>query len=188
VALYSIDVEDELIPFELASDPGRTFFENAGRSSRDGLELGLTLNPAAGLRAAVAYTWSDLVFERFVDDDGNDHSGNRLPGVPKNQFYAELRFAHPAGFYGAIDALWVDDLFLDNANTAADDAYAVSSLRLGYEWKRDGWSLAPFAGVSNLTDEDYSGNVRINAFGGRYFEPAPARNVYGGLTVSYALE
>ena len=46
--------------------------------------------------------------------------------------------------------------------------------------------MAPFAGVNNLFDEDYSANVRINAFGGRYFEPAPTRNAYGGLTVSYA--
>jgi iron complex outermembrane receptor protein len=27
--------------------------------------------------------------------------------------------------------------------------------------------------------------VRINAFGGRYFEPAPDRDVYAGLTLRY---
>lgn len=185
-ALFSIDVEDELVPFELPEQPGRTFFENAGSSEREGLELGLTLNPLPGLRAAFAYTYSDFTFDRFVDDDGNDFSGNRLPGAPKNQYYAELSYTHGSGFHGAIDVLRVDDLFLDNANTASDDAYTVSTLRLGYEWQAGNWKIAPFAGVNNLTDEDYNANVRINAFGGRYFEPAPDRNVYAGVTLAYA--
>jgi iron complex outermembrane receptor protein len=36
-----------------------------------------------------------------------------------------------------------------------------------------------------LFDEKYNSNVRINAFGGRFFEPAPDLNVYGGLNVAY---
>jgi iron complex outermembrane receptor protein len=185
-ALFHIDVDNELIPFELASDPGRIFFENAGRSSRDGLELGLTLNPADGLRVALAYTWSDFVFDQFVDDDGNDFSGNRTPGAPENQLYGELSYTHASGFYGAVDLLWVDDLFLDNANTVQDDSYAVSTLRMGYRWESGGWSLEPFAGVNNLFDEDYDSNVRINAAFGRYFEPAPTRNAYAGLRAGYS--
>ena len=38
-------------------------------------------------------------------------------------------------------------------------------------------------GVNNLFDEDYNNNIRINAFGGRYFEPAPERNGYIGITL-----
>jgi iron complex outermembrane receptor protein len=162
------------------------FFENAGRSTRDGVELGLTLNPADGLRIALAYTWSDFVFDRFVDDEGNDFSGNRTPGAPENQFYGELSYTHGSGVYGAIDLLAVDKLFLDNGNTASDDSYAVSTLRAGYRWEGGGWSLEPFAGVNNLFDEDYSANVRINAFGGRYLEPAPTRNAYAGVRVGYS--
>jgi hypothetical protein len=41
--------------------------------------------------------------------------------------------------------------------------------------------IIPFIGVNNLFDNQYSGNVRINAFGGRYFEPAPDRDVYAGM-------
>jgi iron complex outermembrane recepter protein len=39
--------------------------------------------------------------------------------------------------------------------------------------------------VNNLFDERYPGNVRINAFGGRYFEPAPDRNLYAGVAAEY---
>jgi iron complex outermembrane receptor protein len=39
--------------------------------------------------------------------------------------------------------------------------------------------------VHNLTDETYTSNVRLNAFGARYFEPGPGRNGYAGITVDW---
>ena len=41
-----------------------------------------------------------------------------------------------------------------------------------------------FAGINNLFDRKYNDNIRINAWGKRYYEPAPMRNFYFG--VSYA--
>ena len=40
--------------------------------------------------------------------------------------------------------------------------------------------------IFSMTDEDYKGLARINAVGGRYYEPAPVFNVYGGVVLSYA--
>ena len=36
-----------------------------------------------------------------------------------------------------------------------------------------------------LINEYYNSNIRINAFGGRYYEPAPERNVYAGIVIRY---
>ena len=41
-----------------------------------------------------------------------------------------------------------------------------------------------FFGVQNLTDARYSDNLRLNAFGNRFYEPAPGRFLYGGLRLS----
>jgi iron complex outermembrane receptor protein len=38
---------------------------------------------------------------------------------------------------------------------------------------------------TNLFNESYNSNIRINAFGGRYFEPAPERNIYAGLVIRF---
>ena len=46
--------------------------------------------------------------------------------------------------------------------------------------------ISPFVGINNLFDETYSDNLRINAFGGRFFEPAPDRNIYAGVTLRFA--
>ena len=38
---------------------------------------------------------------------------------------------------------------------------------------------------NNLLDVNYFDNIRINAFGKRYYEPAPKRNVHFGLNLSF---
>lgn len=42
-----------------------------------------------------------------------------------------------------------------------------------------------FVGMNDLTDTAYTANARINAFGGRHFEPGPERNVYAGVLIRY---
>ena len=46
--------------------------------------------------------------------------------------------------------------------------------------------LAPFGAVNNLFDRRYVGSVNINGFGGRVLEPAPGRNGYLGMELSWA--
>lgn len=185
LAFFHIDVEDELIPFEIGSSPGRDFFVNAGASERTGIELGLSSEFMDGLVLSLSYTWSDFTFENFVDENGNDFSGNRLPGIPDNLLNAEARYQHNSGFYSAIDALFVDERFADNANTVAVGSYYVANMRAGYDLQLGSWLIAPFIGINNIFDESYESNIRINAFGGRYFEPAPERNAYAGVSIKY---
>ena len=187
LAVFQIDVEDELIPFELASSPGRDFFVNAGESSRTGLELAFSSQATDRLNLTLSYTYSDFEFETFVDDNGNDFSGNTLPGTAENVLFGEAIYSHPSGWFGALDALYVDEQFTNNANTAINDAYSIANLRFGFEGTIGSIVLSPFIGLNNLFDESYNANVRINAFGGRYFEPGPERNAYAGVSVRFNL-
>jgi iron complex outermembrane receptor protein len=52
---------------------------------------------------------------------------------------------------------------------------------MGFRKQLGGWTVEPFAGVNNLLGAEYSANVRLNAWGGRHFEPAPGRHIYGGV-------
>ncbi len=54
IAVFHIEVEDELVPFELASQPGRTFYENAGSSTRDGIEISYRRNLTRQIELALA--------------------------------------------------------------------------------------------------------------------------------------
>lgn len=185
VTLFTIDVEDELIPFELANQPGRDFFNNAGESSRKGVEIFLASEPVDGLLLSLAYTRSNFEFDRFVVG-GDDFSGNDIPGVPENLLRAAVAYHHDNGFWASIEMLDVDSFFVDNANSEKNASYNVVGLRGGYrDLNLGSWIVSPFVGVNNLTDELYADNVRINAFGGRYYEAAPERHYYGGVTVRY---
>ncbi|MEO0345415.1 MAG: TonB-dependent receptor [Pseudomonadota bacterium] len=183
-ALFRIDLEDELIPFELAAFPGRDFFANAGESERAGVELAWQGQFADGWQANAAYTWSDFEFTDFTNDDGDVFDGNTVPGTAEHVVFAGLEYRADAGWFAAAEATHTSAITLNNANTEEADAYTLVTLRAGTTWQRGGWRFAPYASVTNLLDEDYTANARINAFGGRFFEPGPGRSFYLGVNVT----
>ena len=178
IAAFRIEVDDEIT--NVVNVGGRSFFQNAD-TTRNGLEAAAGFEILPGLDASLAYTYSDFDFDKFSVDPGSN--GNELPGVPENQFYAELAYSHPSGWYLTWDLLHVGDFFADNANTVEDGDYQVSNLHIGADFEFGAWSLQPYFGVNNLFDEEYNSNVRLNAFGARFFEPAPDRNVFGGVAI-----
>jgi iron complex outermembrane receptor protein len=182
LALFTMDVTDELVPFEIDDI---TYYENAGESRRNGLEAQLVFELFEYMITTLAYTYSDFEFDTFIDDNGNDFSGKVIPGVPENLFSADFSYTHPNGLYSQLTALYVDEIYANNANTVTNDSYALADLRIGYSRFFGPWELSPFVGLNNLFDKQYNGNVRINGFGGRYFEPAPDRDIYAGITVRY---
>jgi iron complex outermembrane receptor protein len=183
LALFLIDVTDEIVPFELEGS-GQSFFRNAGSSSHDGMESSVTVRLAPGLTGVASYTWSRFRYDRFAVDEDEVYDGNRIPGIPEHLFSLDLSWRGDSGLFAGFDLLYAGSFYADDANSVKAGDYMVSNLRLGYRWASGGWSLEPFVGVNNLLDEDYMANIRINASFGRYFEPAPERNAYGGFELS----
>jgi len=181
LALFNIDVTNEILPFELEDFPGRDFFENAGSTNRLGAELSLTYNITNGLTTYFNYTYSDFTFKDF-----NDFDDKVLPGIPKHSTFAALNYTHPAGIFFNTQARFISSIFTKNDNSIQDDGYAVINFNMGYKrtWE-DGVQIEPFFGVNNLLDKAYNDNIRINAFGGRFYEPAPSLNLYVGVTVRF---
>jgi iron complex outermembrane receptor protein len=180
VALFTIDVEDELIGFEVPNNPGRSYYENVGESKRDGIELSFVTNITDNLQTTVSYAYSDFKFTEYLD-----FSGNRIPGTVQNLLFAELAYRSPKGWFAIGDVTYVDEQFGDNANTVLVPDYTLANLRFGYSVDLGNLELQPFVGVNNLFDETYVSNVRINAAFNRYFEPGPGRNGYAGVTLNW---
>jgi iron complex outermembrane receptor protein len=118
----------------------------------------------------------------------NDFAGNDEPGIPQWWIYQELRYDHPLGLFAALEATLVDGYFVNDANDASTSAYELVNLRVGWQLEIGAhWSVAPFVGLNNLASQNYSGTTRLNALGGRYFEPAPTLNSYAGIAVTARL-
>lgn len=188
LALFHIELTDELVPFEIAGFPGRTFFSNAGESERTGVETALSWQHDSGFGADVSYTWSDFTFDTFTDESGNPFSGKQLPGLPEHFGYVGVTWQTTGGFYARLESRYSGELYADNANSVRVGSYTVTSLRASQEIERGDWIVRPYVGVNNLFDERYNSHIRTNAFGGRYYEPAPERNVYAGIDVRYRFD
>jgi len=187
LAVFHIDVRDEIVPFELEGS-GQSFYRNAGRSTHEGLEALAAVELLPGLTGTATYTWSDFRFDEFREPGGAVFDGNRIPGIPEHLFNLALDWMHAWGWYAGWDLLYAGSFYADNANSVETGDYLVSNLRAGYRWAQDRWSLEPFVGINNLFDEDYMSNIRLNAAFGRYYEPAPLRNAYGGIVLTYGFE
>ena len=191
VALFDIDVDDELVPYPVLTAPGgtavsgRNYYQNAAKSSRQGLEFSWTAAPTDRLRSTLSYTYSDFAFNDFVDSGGQVYSGNVIPGTSENVVFGELVYTAPRGWFVAGDVMYIDDQYGDNANTADVADYTLANLRIGYDADLGDFTLSPFVGVNNVFDEAYTSNVRLNAPGGRYYEPGPGRNGYAGLALNW---
>ncbi len=184
LAAFYIDLENEFIPFELEAFPDRTFYRNAGNSSRRGLELEGNYLIASGLIAQLSYTFSDFQYDDFNTADGN-LDGNRTPGIPQHLLAAGFRYFAPSGFFSILQAQHVGELYVNDANTEKDNAYTLVNLRAGHTFSFPNWTLSPFFGLNNLLNTSYNSNIRINAFGGRYYEPGAERNGYVGVRVRF---
>lgn len=179
---FHINTDNEITPFELADAPGRAFFRNAGKSRRLGVETRLATPVWNGLRGEIAYTYSDFAFERYIVDNV-DLKGNEFPGLPKHRWEGRVRYTHPTGVFGQFHVHRVGEFFVNDINTVTNHAYTLGQLLLGWEKKHRWIEGSVFVGINNLFDERYNANTRINAAFGRYFEPGPPLNVFGGARV-----
>lgn len=178
-SVFRARIEDAIVSFEVPefSGSGRDFFRNAGRSTRNGLELAASADLGQRWELKAGYTFSDFEFDRFVTPDG-DFSGNRLPGVPRHRGFGALDWTGPSGYFAGADLRAASEVIADNANTAASPDYAVVDLHAGRIFALAGLEIDLSAGIANLFDKRYIDNVRVNAFGGRYFEPAPGTSFH----------
>jgi iron complex outermembrane receptor protein len=167
----------------------RTYYANAAESSRDGVEALLEWRPVARLRTRLAYTYQDFSFARFVSA-GVDYSGKHEPGTPPHQLSAQGTYVTSFGLLSTAQFRWVDAYPVDNANTFANWSYRVVDLRfgfthgLGFAYKNQEVGFRPFVGIDNLFNKRYNAATSPNAFGNRFYDPAPGRTFYVGMTIA----
>ncbi|HKG91352.1 MAG TPA: TonB-dependent receptor, partial [Gemmatimonadaceae bacterium] len=158
----------------------RTYYRNAGRTRRRGFE-GALMSSAGPLEAQMSYSYSQFEFERYVKGTV-DLKGKRIPGIPRNLVQGALTYRWRSAFATA-EGIAGGSAFVNDENTQRAQKYEVLNLRAGAASLFGRPSLSPFVGVQNLFDRTYSASVAINATNGRYYEPAPGRQVYVGLTL-----
>ncbi|HMH84096.1 MAG TPA: TonB-dependent receptor, partial [Gemmatimonadales bacterium] len=184
VALFQAEVRGELIGSQVASSPGRVFFQNAGTSRHRGVELGAELEIVSGLNLTTSWTYSDF---RYTSYTTGSHvlDGRALPGIPQHWLHFLLQGRPALGRSG-----WVEVEETHSSGYFVNDTLGTSTLpwwttnvRLGWDGTVGNVRVRPFVGFNNVFNRSYVGSVVINASNGRYYEPAPGRNMYVGLSL-----
>jgi len=180
--LFTVRVEDEII---VDDDPGaapgdeRTFYRNADRTRRDGLELGGRWWPRAlpRLQLAGALTWMNARFD--------DASSNDLPGLPDWSAFVDASYQFQQGYFAGLAVQYIGERYADDANNVEVPSQTVTDLRLGRKLTSWQYDTRLVIGIENLFDTEYLDNLRINARNGRYYEPGSARRVYAGIEINW---
>jgi iron complex outermembrane recepter protein len=184
IALFNVDVQDELVPYQITGQAGRVFYRNAGSSRRQGIELSFNAVLAKGLTLFSNYTYSDFRYRSYQTTTGK-FDGNILPGIPKHAAQGELRYFTQAGIFAIAQVRHASELYADDANAVTANGYTVVNLRLGGQKTWGAIHVEPFVGVNNLLEAKYFQNVQINASANRYFEPAQRRFWFGGVKLGF---
>ena len=177
---YVISSENEILPYELEQFPGKNFYQNVGSTSRYGLELNSQLSFKGG-KINLSYTLSKNKFEDFIIDN-NNLADNLIPGIPSQMLDLDLIFKLSRGRSLIISNRLIGERYADNANETLISSYNLLNIKYSKEiFKKS----EIFLGVNNAFNQEYFDNIRINAFGKRYYEPAPKRNFYFGINLSF---
>lgn len=184
-ALFQTNTDNEIVVD--SSSGGRTSYKNAGKTRRQGMELGLNQQFGESWRLKAAWTWLDATYRTNVCDDASCN-GNRIPGIARNMGYASFGYQPEQGWYAGSDIRYMSDIMANDENTAKAPSWTVVGLTTGYKWSYGRMDMDLFGRVDNLFDREYVGSVIVNESNGRYYEPAPGRNYGIGLNLAWRFE
>ncbi|HRP30249.1 MAG TPA: TonB-dependent receptor [Agriterribacter sp.] len=189
VTVFQFKLRDAIVRRINSADA--EYFINAGGTNQKGIEAftqyTLIRNSTGfirSLRLTGSITLNDFSFSDYSVDD-KDYSGNDLTGVARTIWQAGLDVHSRLGIYLNSSFTHTSKLPLNDANSVYAPDYDVLLGRLGWRKPLRSFTLELFVGVDNALNQLYSLGNDINAFGKRYYNPAPGRNFYGGAIVRF---
>ena len=186
--VFQFDLKDAIVRQVNAS--GAEYFVNAGTAVQKGIEAELSwllLNRPKGkfiqlLKMTQALTINDFRFGTYTVANIS-HAGKKMTGVPKDVYNFSIQASFFQHYFCNINLNYAGKIPLNDANTFYAEAYRLFQGKLGWKGTVAKKQAELFLLVDNMGDAVYSLGNDINAFGGRYYNPAAARNLQVGCSV-----
>ncbi len=185
-SVFYYRLENSIVNRRLADDTD--YFLNAGGTNQSGLELDVsatiikkrTKGFIRGIELSEVLTISRFRFRDYIVN-GNDYSGNNLTGTPLHVSVVGLHIMFPARLYLYMQCNFTGRIPLNDGNTVFASSYELLQAKIGWQISIAKSSIHIYAGADNILNQKYSLGNDLNAFGNRFYNPAPARNIYAGL-------
>ena len=192
VAIYRMTIKDLLVAKRVGDD--QYVGVNAGKTLHQGIEAEARYDSDSSknirFSGYASVSAGNYRFENF-NDGGNDYSGNALTGVPAKTGAIGGTISTGLGWYFSADCRFVDEIPLDDGNSAFSNAYNVTDVKTGWRTELRGDLSCHFAfGVNNIFDRKYASMVLVNAASvngaePRYYYPGLPLNVYANVGFSF---
>lgn len=181
LAAFNFKMNNAIIREVNAED--EEFFKNTGGINQHGLEASIHVNildkpqqwlSLLSINSAVAI--SDFRFNRYQSGAQN-WSGNQVTGIPKLTHNTLLSIGIKKKVNFNLWHIYQSRTPLDDANINFADAYHLIQTKLTWDLMqtdRFRWTL--WGAVDNVLNVQYSLGNDINAYGNRFYNPAPSRN------------
>ena len=179
---FIVNTENDLVPYELKDFPGRTFYQNAGKTLRKGIEIDFNHRLNKNFSTTVVYNYTNFKYGEYISDDLN-LEGNYLPGIPTRFGNFELRYNNSKNISVTYSRNYRGDLYANDTNTEKISSFWRDDINFSIPLKIGKNNFDFFLGCNNIFDKLYSDNIRINAFGNRYYEAAPGRIFFTGVKI-----
>lgn len=171
---------------------GADFFVNAGDVKQKGLEIHsdyFISNTKKGIvdhyQLRADLTYNHFRYGSFIKGADN-FSGNTVPSVPASTLSVLADVQLKNGIYTNVTYYYASKIFLNDANTATAEPYHLVGCRAGWKKTFPGkYKLDFYAGIDNLLNEKYSLGNDINAAVNRFYNAAPLRNYYIGVSFQW---
>jgi len=192
-AIFEARTDDEIGVATNAG--GRSTFQNVGRTTRRGLEIGAGWAITKSVRTQLALTWLDARYDdSFVTCAGvpcnaanpqnlaTVPAGNKIAGTSPKSLYAEVAWRPISDTELAAEWRGQDRIAVNDRNTDFAGGWGTMALRASHAIRfGDNSRLEGLFRVDNLFDRVYAGSVIVNEGNQRYFETASPRAFYLGL-------
>ena len=184
IVYYNTFTKDEVLPYEDSQFPNQVFYNNAGKTKRKGLEFSGYYDFNNFFRINSSISVGEYLFHEFKKNE-EDYSGNNIPGIPNNIFIFDVRYKGSSNLIVNLGLKKIGEMYANNSNSVKIDNYNLLNLKISQEILFKKIMLKPFLTFNNLLSINYYDNIRINAFGGRYYEPAPKTTIFGGIKIDF---
>jgi len=188
IAAYNYNMKNGIL--RQVTESGIEIYSNVGQMKQKGIEgtLWLHMLTQSKVLNSISYqgalSYNHYRFGHYQTKD-NDLKNNKITAVPdwvwSNSIFLNLPYNLNLNIYHN----YTSSTPLNNENTVFAKKFNLIQTKI--QWTtpiKDKLSLQLYVGVDNLLNEKYSLGNDINAFGGRYFNPAPKRNFYGGMKLT----
>ena len=181
---FNTSTKNEVLPYEDSQFPGQVFYNNAGKTQRSGIEFSGSYNYNNFWNFNSSISIGRYLFDEFIDNEKN-YSGNKIPGVPEKTMFFNVNYKNESKLSVSLQLKVIGDLYANNSNSVKVDGFNRLNLKIskGINYKKI--TIDPFLIFKNILGTSYYDNIRINAFGARYYEPAAKANFYGGIKIKF---